>query len=810
MSGSSTYDLIVVGAGPAGLSAACHAHNNNLSVLVLEKGEIANTLVLDYQKGKYVMAEPAMVPLRSDVPFEAGSRESILDSWGKAVADVGVTIQCREGVQDIVKIENHFSVETDQGRYSANSVILAIGVQGNPRTLQVPGATLPHVSTRLADPSLYVNEDILVLGGGDAAIEKALALSLKNRVGVVYRKEEFFRLKDALDREVKAKIAAKQLIPFFCSEVVRIEEGFAFIQNLNKPDDQPFQVKADSVFVSFGAEMPRAFVEKLGVQFTSSDPNACPILTKHYETNIPGLYLIGSVAGYGLIKQGMNQGYDVVEHLLGNEVEPVEEPILRDDRLGMFDGSIDERLDELRFLVPLLAEVSDQALGEMLLASTVYRDIKARTLIYREEDYSDGLYILLRGHVQAKSLDQSNSDRSMVLEPGDFFGEMSLVSGVRRAETVKSIDSCDLIEVPRRAVLRLLNADQSAKRNIDQSFISRALKLYLLPEADRTFLRSLASRAKTCTYKQGEIVFKQGEAADAFYLVRSGSMKVSKQTGIAGTEVVVNHLPVGKHFGEHGLLDSEQAIRQVTITATKLSEAIRIKKRDFQTILERYPDFGQKLNKTIQESMVSNLEVSMRESEDGHLVNRLMDKGVFEGTNVLFIDENTCIRCDQCVSACANTHNGQTRLYRTEGTILGSLLVPTSCQHCENPMCMTDCPPGDAIVRDPNGEVFIHQDRCVGCGNCAANCPYDSIFMVHAKQVKELGAFDRLMALVGLGGEAVPESSDQTTAIKCDLCKDVGHGPACVNICPTGSAFRVFPNDYFQQLGVGSSSDGSK
>ncbi len=800
------YDLIVVGTGPAGLSAACHAHKNNLKVLALEKGEVGNTLVFDYQKGKYVMAEPPMIPLRSDVPFQAGTRESILENWGSTVTEVDVPIQTSEEVKAIEKTGANFTVKTVKGEYEAKSVILSIGVQGNPRMSRAPGADLPHVATRVGDPTIYENEDILVLGGGDAAIEKALALSHKNRVGVVYRKEEFFRLKDALDREVKAKIASKQLTPFFCCEVVRIEEHVAYIQNVNTPDEPPFKVKADLIFVSFGAEMPKAFLKKIGIQFASDSANAPPVLTKHFETNIPGLYMIGSVAGYGLIKQGMNQGYDVVEHLLGHDVEPVEEPIIRDERLGMFDGSVDARLDTLRTLVPLLADVSDPVLREMLLAGAVYRDIQAKTLIYREEDYSDSLYIIIEGNVQVKSSALGDGEQAALLEPGDFFGEMSLVSGLRRAETVKSTKECVLIEVPRRAVLRLLNADLSVKRKIDQSFIFRALQMYLLPDADRTFLRSASTRAKTLPYKQGEVVFKEGASADAFYLVRSGSMKVSKQSGLAGTDVVVNHLPVGKYFGEMGLLDLENPFHQCTVTATKPSEAIVIKKKDFNTILDRYPDFKEQLTQHMQKRMLSGLEVSMRESEEGHLVNRLMDKGVFEGTDVLFIDENECVRCDQCVNACANTHNGQTRLYRTEGTIYGSLLVPTSCRHCENPMCMTDCPPGDAIVRDPNGEVFIHADRCIGCGNCATNCPYGSIFMVHQRTPKELGAFDRLLALVGLGGETT-EEGEQTKAIKCDLCQDLGHGPACVRICPTGAAMRVSPNEYFKRIGVGSSSE---
>src|SRR5437879_52623 len=178
----SMYDLIVIGAGPAGLSAACRAQQNGMKALVFEKGELANT-IFDYQKGKHVMAEPSMIPLRSDVPFEADTREGLLKKWSEAAHAVGVQIQRPEEVKAITKSGDTFAVKTGKGEYIAKYVILAIGIQGNPRTLTVPGAALPHVSTKLADPSIYENEDILMVGAGDAAIEGVLALCEKNCVG---------------------------------------------------------------------------------------------------------------------------------------------------------------------------------------------------------------------------------------------------------------------------------------------------------------------------------------------------------------------------------------------------------------------------------------------------------------------------------------------------------------------------------------------------------------------------------------------------------------------------------------------------
>ena len=808
------YDLIVVGAGPAGLSAACHAQKNGMKVLVIEKGEIANT-IFDYQKGKHVMAEPAMIPLRSDVPFEPGTREVLLQRWNEAALASGVTIQRPEDVQTITKSGTAFTVTTSRGEYAATSVILAIGVQGNPRRLTQPGADLPHVSTKLSDPSIYENEDILMVGAGDAGIEGVLALCEKNRVAVVNRTPEFFRLKDALFKDVTQKVEMKRVTALYNAEVQRIDNEYAYISIFEptsataKRDPKALpkevvKVKADLVFVRIGAEIPRPFLERIGVQFASQDSKAPPLLTKHHETNIPGLFLIGAVAGSDLIKQGMNQGYDVVEHLLGHEIEAVEEPIIRDERLGMLEGSTEERLNEVRSIVPFLADVPDAVLREMVLAATVHMNVQARTAIYREDHYSDSLFIILRGSVKVSQRTDDGAEVFRQLDKGDFFGEMSLVSGLRRLEKAKSVEDCVLWEIPRRAVLRLMNAAPSVKQAIDELFIVRALHSYLLPDAQLTFLRSLALRATTCTYKQGEVIYKVGDTAEEFYLVRSGSMKVSARSGVGGKEVVVNHLPVGRCFGDVELMDPNRPARQVTVAATKTSEVIRFRRKDFNAMLERYPALGDRLRKSMRETMVRSAEVFTREVGEDHHINKLVDSGVFEGTDVLLINEDKCIRCDQCVTACASTHQGQTRLFRTEGNIIGDLLVPSSCRHCENPKCLSDCPPGNAILRHKDGQVYIKPELCIGCGNCAKNCPYGNIFMVHPAKVENVGPLDRLLGMIGIAkGPSPHDQTGEKKAIKCDLCKGLDHGPACIRICPTGAALRVSPNEYFKRVGVG-------
>jgi Fe-S-cluster-containing hydrogenase component 2 len=186
----------------------------------------------------------------------------------------------------------------------------------------------------------------------------------------------------------------------------------------------------------------------------------------------------------------------------------------------------------------------------------------------------------------------------------------------------------------------------------------------------------------------------------------------------------------------------------------------------------------------------------------GDIISFLIQQGAGEATDILLIDEDLCVRCDNCEKACAETHGGTSRLRREAGPTFASVHVPTSCRHCEHPHCMKDCPP-DAIHRAPNGEVFI-QDNCIGCGNCERNCPY-GVIKLASKPPKKPGLLQWLLFGAGSGpgeapykkkkvkeGEAAPEKK----AVKCDMCKDLPGGAACVRACPTGAAIRISPEEF--------------
>ncbi|MEE8439258.1 MAG: 4Fe-4S dicluster domain-containing protein, partial [Micropepsaceae bacterium] len=167
------------------------------------------------------------------------------------------------------------------------------------------------------------------------------------------------------------------------------------------------------------------------------------------------------------------------------------------------------------------------------------------------------------------------------------------------------------------------------------------------------------------------------------------------------------------------------------------------------------------------------------------------------------INEEICIGCDNCEKACADIHDGLSRLDREAGKTFAHLHVPTSCRHCEHPHCMTDCP-SNSIHRGPDGEVFI-DDSCIGCGNCKRYCPYDVIRM-DTVPPKKPGILWWLLLGMGPGpGEpdyqwrkahADPNVESPKVAIKCDMCVDENGGPACVRACPTGAAIRVSPESF--------------
>ncbi|MFP5245529.1 MAG: NAD(P)/FAD-dependent oxidoreductase, partial [Thermoanaerobaculia bacterium] len=221
------YDLAIVGSGPAGLATAAHAHANGLSYVLLERTDHLSDTIYNYQARKFVMAEPVMIPARGDLPFAAGSRESILDAWQSYANNRQLNIAFNADVKSMTRDAGRFLLKTASGvTYDAAKVVLAMGTQGNPRKLGCPGENLPQVRYRLVDPKEHVEQDILVVGAGDSALEIAIALSDENRVGLVVRGPEITRANEILTREVLSRQASGRMTIYFNTTVREVFDGY--------------------------------------------------------------------------------------------------------------------------------------------------------------------------------------------------------------------------------------------------------------------------------------------------------------------------------------------------------------------------------------------------------------------------------------------------------------------------------------------------------------------------------------------------------------------------------------------------------
>ena len=782
--------IAIVGSGPAGLSAAARAAELGVPHVLLEAERWLSNTIFRYQKGKHVMAEPGVLPLRSPLRFEAGRREAILDAWEQGTQRLGVNLRRQTRVTAISGQRGDFTLSlSDHSTISAEAVVLAIGLQGNLRKLGCPGEDLDWVQYQLDDPDAYRNETIVIVGAGDAAIENALALAEHNKVYILNRRDEFDRAKPGNLAGIQKAIDDNRLSCLYNTRplVAQTSDDGRGVLRIATADGET-ELVCDRVIARLGATPPRAFVEACGIVFPNADPNSVPAVSPRYESNVPGLYIIGALAGFPLIKQAMNQGYEVVEFIEGRAVEPADTPLLRGKfaKLPQF-RDIDTALETIRAQVPVLATLTPLQLREFLIDSDV-RTPADGEVIFAQNDYSDTFFSIIEGEVEVQP-DADDPQRLFRLGRGDFFGEMSLISGRRRSATVRARRRAVLIETPRRSMNKLINSVAAVKRAIDEVFLRRVIQSSIAPTLAVSEIADLVASAEALQFRPGEILFRQNEAGDSLHLIRKGSVTISRE--IAGRDVVLAYVPAGQYIGEMALVS--ELPRSATARAAVATETIRLDGAAFKTLLARHED----VRAGVQEVYRSRMTQNMGEQREpvGGVLEFMLSQGLGEATDVLLIDESLCIRCDQCEKACADTHGNLSRLDRETGPTFNHLHVPTSCRHCEHPHCMKDCPP-DAIKRSPHGEVFI-TEACIGCGNCERNCPYGVIQM--GVQSDEKPSLWQWMLFGGdEPGRYQPKAKDKSAkkAAKCDMCKDLPGGPACVRACPTGAALRASPEQF--------------
>ncbi|HZT89470.1 MAG TPA: cyclic nucleotide-binding domain-containing protein [Stellaceae bacterium] len=786
------YKIIIVGSGPAGLSTAAHAAKKGITHIVLERAPHPNDTIFKYQKRKHVMATPEILPLRSDVGFKEESREELIERWTKDCDEAKINLRLDTEVKSIKGQRGAFEVGLANGEtLTGENVVLAIGLQGNLNKLTVPGAELPFVQYQLDDPDEYKGEEIAVIGVGDAGLENALALATNNNVTVINTGADFPRAKAGNVALIDAAIKRGdvQHMTNVNTRQMTIEPGI-----LNLPTaDGVAHVKCDRVIARIGALPPRRFVESCGIHFADDSPTAFPHVSETYESEVPGLYIIGALAGYPLIKHCLNQGYEVVEYITGNQIAPADEPLLQAKldkaKVAM---SVTDLVNAIREKVPLFASLTPIQIREFLIHSEIHHP-KAGDVVFARNEYANSLYAILEGQVGIQ-VNPNDPSELVRLNTGEFFGEIALIAGRRRSAAVVATAPSILIEVDRNTMIRLLRSEPKIKQAIDDAAVIRQIKTYLAPQVEDAMLADVVAKSSIVEFKPDEVLIEEGGEDDAVYLIRKGSVTVSIR--VAGKDIVLAYVPAGNYVGEMALL--MQRRRTASVKAAVATEAIKIDSASFRALLERDPELHSKIEQKLELHLHEQQQLQSY-ARSGALIEFLTRQGIGEATNVLLIDESLCVRCDNCEKACAETHHGVSRLNREAGPTYASLHVPTSCRHCEHPHCMKECPP-DAIHRAPNGEVFI-DETCIGCGNCERNCPYGVIQMAAVPAPKP-GLLSWLFfgRGSGPGEDRSPEGMAKRTggkhAVKCDMCKGISGGPACVRSCPTGAAIRVEPSRF--------------
>ena len=786
------FKVAIIGAGPAGLSAAAHAAELGISHILLEASQHPANTIQKFQKGKLVMAEPAVLPLRSPLTFAVGARENIIASWEEEIKQHKVNLQLMAQVVVIKGELGDFQITLSSGQtIVAESVVLAIGLQGNIHKLGVSGEDLPTVQYQLDDPEEFKGETIVVVGGGDSGVENALALTQQNRVILVTREEEFSRCKEGNFNLLQDALKAGRIETRVGARVDHIdavaEDGF-LLRFVAKTFEGVEIIACHRVIARVGASPPRKLLESFGVKFPNENITSVPELSEKYESNVPGLYIVGALGGYPLIKQALNQGYEVIEHILGHPIEPADELLLK-QKFSSFNASctVNEGLAIIKRNSPILSGLTSLQLREVLLESSILTP-KQNEVIFKCNDYSSSFFSVLEGELAALVETKDGGDVYFQIKAGNFFGEMGLISGRSRSATVKAVTDCVLIETPRRSMLKLINSVESVQRKLDEVSVKRVVRNCLtnsLPEGD---LNYLVRGAAIKRYDTGEVLFHQGDIADGLYLIRRGSVIISRMMG--GKEDVLSYIAAGNYVGGTALISGKP--RSATVRAASATEVILLEASMVERVLERNEMLRDILSERSRENVQDRQPIESQSRSDNFFT-FLIKQGVGEATNVLLIDYSLCIRCNNCETACADTHAGISLLNREAGPTHGYMHVPTSCRHCVHPHCMKDCPP-DAIHRSVNGEVFI-ADNCIGCGNCKKNCPYDVIQMKAVNPgFKKPGIWQVLFGDThDNGGTRVAEDNTPTKAVKCDLCKDNTLGPACVRSCPTGASMRISP-----------------
>ena len=399
-----------------------------------------------------------------------------------------------------------------------------------------------------------------------------------------------------------------------------------------------------------------------------------------------------------------------------------------------------------------------------------------------------------------------SGSQTATLGAGSMFGEISALSRMPRTATVvASSPKTRLLEFSWEGLRDIMKYDPALKARIDKIYRENSLKSFLsnhplFRHLDESSYRELCDAAQLETYgdynwsgaykrlaKEGTsstsanepIITREDDYLNGIHMIRAGFCRVSRKYG--GGERTLNYIGAGSVFGFEEIANhwknSAQSLQSThTLRSLGYAHLIFIP----TAALEKYAnrEWAEKqLGKAFTPEINPSDQSENDEAPSAGLMEFMSEHRFLNGTKSMVIDMDRCTRCDDCVRACASTHDGNPRFLR-HGPIIDNLMIANACMHCIDPVCMIGCPTGAIHRTSFGGEVVINPSTCIGCGACAANCPYDSIRMVEVRsKTGEFLVDDEFQPLL--------------KATKCDFCVEQTSGPACLNACPHDALSRT-------------------
>lgn len=480
-------------------------------------------------------------------------------------------------------------------------------------------------------------------------------------------------------------------------------------------------------------------------------------------------------------------------------------------------------------------------------------------VVMREGEFGRSLYFILEGRCELSCAGADGTDLSVaMLRRGEYMGEHGMLTGQQRNVTARAQTAAVVLEVPEQVMQRLMEVVPAVRTFFERLDTARSIeailkRMALFQGISAVDIRQVAEQTEVKRYDRNECLFGEGgdgvqnggaglaalasgPARESLHILLEGFVKVARRT-TAGTgrdktdERIIAYRQGGDYFaGGLDLLGDGRAVSVTAITRTRVAE---IPPQVLMKLFARYPEVRQRFSLRLQQYRDAaaaaqtgffdpvahtRTEVVASDAEARAGLRELVGGGVVEGTEVLVIDLDLCIHCNECEEACARRH-GHSRMNR-KGMVVGNISIATACRQCQDPVCMLCSRAG--IARLPSGEVYI-TESCIGCGICAERCPYDNISIMTLEEEagprstwqqfsnffsKGAGKEHGRKVLPMAQGPAAPGplgiqrpvdahgEMRKKLAIKCDLCAGYDN-QACVQACPTGAAIRVQPMAFF-------------